>query len=147
MVIDAARHIRTYDHRYHMCKKDRYPVVHGTPEFTARAKAVLAEAEKVELPAAWKPNFTTLISPQDYLEDLKKSLRAFVQGKYVSATAERMRTAFDYIKSKGELGVSYSEMGKVVSESWMAIQNLVGEGRVRQKTIEGKPRWYAPDGK
>jgi hypothetical protein len=38
-------------------------------------------------------------------------------------------------------------MGKVVSESWMAIQNLVGEGRVQQKKIEGKPRWYATDGK
>jgi len=120
-----------YDHRYGMVKKDRYPTVHGTPAYTARAKAVLVELEKVKLPAGWKPNFTTTVPPNDYLESLKTSLRTFAQGKYASASGESKRLLLDYLKRNRERGSTYQELQKVVPGMWSHLQTLMSAGMAR----------------
>ena len=70
------------EYRYGMVKRDRYPKVHSTPEFTGEAKSVLGKLERVELPVEWQPNFPTVSDPRDDIKSLRQSLEAFVRGKY-----------------------------------------------------------------
>ena len=70
------------EYRYGMVQGDRYPKVHGTPEFTEEARRVLAKLKQVELSAEWQPNFPTVSDPRDDIKSLQRSLEAFVRGAY-----------------------------------------------------------------
>jgi hypothetical protein len=70
------------EYRYGMVQHDRYPQVHGTPEFTEDALQALGKLEQVRLPKGWQPNFPTVSTPQEDIISLHRSLKAYVKGEY-----------------------------------------------------------------